>query len=112
MKAIAISVAILTGNSNAALGGRKLARMTVATRSIVNVSGRKRERVWRMMAEICLDSCSFGMTSATVSVIIFRDDGGLRSRSSRYLPRRRRDRCVLGGRATAGLAPVDGEPAG
>ena len=53
MKAIATSVAIFTGVSNAAVGGAKLANTTVATRSMVNVSGAKRERVWRMMAEIC-----------------------------------------------------------
>ena len=51
MKAIATSVAILTGVSKAAFGGAKLASTTVATRSMVNVSGAKRERVWRMMAE-------------------------------------------------------------
>ncbi len=50
MKAIATSVAIFTGVSNAAVGGAKLASATVATRSRVNVSGAKRERVWRMMA--------------------------------------------------------------
>ena len=53
MKAIATSVAIFTGVSNAADGGAKLASTTVATRSIVNVSGAKRERVWRMMGAIC-----------------------------------------------------------
>ena len=50
MKAIATSVAIFTGSSNAAAGGAKLASATVATRSRVKVSGAKRERVWRMMA--------------------------------------------------------------
>src|ERR1700733_8362197 len=112
MKAIAMSVAIFTGNSNAGAGGTTLASKTVATRSMVNVSGRKRERVWRMMAGICLDLRSFGMTSLTVSVIIFRDDRDLRSRSARDLPRCRRDRIVLGSRAAPRLAPVDGEPAG
>src|ERR1700730_13659276 len=102
MKAIATSVAIFTGNSSAAFGGAKLASTTVATRSMVNVSGAKRERVWRMMAEICLDSRSFGMTSSMVSVITFRDDRDLRSRSARDLPGRGRDRLVLGGRAAAG----------
>src|SRR5258708_5161403 len=112
MKAIATSVAILTGNSKAAFGGTKLASTTVATRSMVNVSGRKRERVLGMVAGICLDSRSFGMTSLTVSVIIFCDDRDLRSRSARDLPRCRRERIVLGSRAAPRLAPVDGEPAG
>ena len=48
MKAIATSVAILTGVSNAAVGGATLANTTVATSSMVNVSGAKRSR-GRMM---------------------------------------------------------------
>ena len=45
MKAIATSVAIFTGISNAAVGGATLANTTVATRRTVNVSGAKRSRV-------------------------------------------------------------------
>src|ERR1700679_2964613 len=100
MKAIAMSVAILTGSSNAGDGGAKLASTTVATRSMVNVSGAKRARVWRMIAEICLDFRSLGMTSFAVSVIIFRNDRDLRSRSARDLPGGSRERVLLGSRAS------------
>ena len=48
MKAIAASVAIFTGVSNDAVGGATLANATVATRSMVKVSGATRSRVWRM----------------------------------------------------------------
>ena len=48
MKAIATSVAILTGVSNDAVGGATLANATVATSSMVKVSGAMRSRVWRM----------------------------------------------------------------
>ena len=77
MKAIATSVAIFTGVSNAADGGAKLASTTVATRSIVNVSGAKRERVWRMMGAICRMGRSFGIAFSVVSVIMSRDDRDL-----------------------------------
>src|ERR1700759_246895 len=108
MKAIATSVAIFTGNSNAADGGAKLASTTVATRSIVNVSGTKRERVWRIMAGKCRRRGSFGMTFSVVSVIIQRDNRDLRSGSARDLPGGGRNRVFLGSRAAAGPTPVDG----
>src|ERR1700722_11586239 len=112
MKAIATSVAIFTGNSKAAVGGAKLASTTVATKSMVNVSGAKRERVWRMIGAICRDTRSFGMTFAMVSIIIDRDDRDLRSRSARDLPGGGRDRILLGSRKAAGPSPVDSQPAG
>src|SRR5580704_10975035 len=112
MKAIATSVAILTGISKAAVGGAKLANTTVATRSMVNVSGANLERVWRRMTGICRALCSFGMTFSVVSVIMCRDDRDLRSRSACDLPRGGRDRVFLGSRAAARPAPVDGEPTG
>ena len=94
------------------IGGAKLASDDGRDEKHGERVGRKRERVWRMMAAICLDFRSFGMTFADVSVIMFRDDRDLRSRPARDLPGRGRDRLVLGGRAAAGPAPVDGEPAG
>src|SRR4029077_3478854 len=112
MKAITTSVAILTGVSKAAEGGKTLASATVATRSRVKASGAKRNRAGRMMGAICRASRSFGMAFAVVSVIIARDDRDLRSRSARNLSRRRRDRLLLRGCAAPRLAPVDGEPAG
>jgi hypothetical protein len=48
MKAIAMSVAIFTGVSSAAVGGATLASTTVAMRHMVKVSGAMRSKVWRM----------------------------------------------------------------
>src|ERR1700748_400130 len=100
MRAIATSVAILTGASSAAVGGAKLANRTVAISSIVNVSGEKRERIWRMTRGICRTEGLFGMTLAMVSVIMYDDDRDLRSRSARDLSRCGRDWILLGSRAT------------
>ncbi len=75
MKAIATSVAIFTGVSNAAVGGAKLASTTVADQKHgERVRGEASEGLAHDGARICLASRSFGMTFFVVSVIMDRDD--------------------------------------